>query len=499
MVFIHNTKIMLKKLRELNLNKLSYIQVLISNINYVVLYIFATLPAIGWLVVRYPAYYFPIDLSRFFALLAFGFLSSTILITIKRPLKLPYIQLRLLPNIDKLYIHHQILGILSLLSIYFHYLFLLIYYRNLPIFVNIIFFGDISSLNLGLISFYILTIGLFIIYFASKLKYKTWSLLHSLFSIFWIVSVLHIILVKSNYKNILSLKLIIYFYLIFITTIYIYRVILKLFLYKYFFTSGIISKIDKLTEDNYLITITAFSKNGFKNILPGHYVFLKLDKKHNSIIENPFTVIDKKDDDQIQFIIKKYENVTKKIIKSQNAKIYINGPFGTLPEEILSKRHPNIIIFTAGIGITPTIGILNLITKFKLKIKSSVFYITKNTHCDIFDLYFKNLNKKNTTLNCYKNTIYTEKSGRPTDQIYNQFLKENISKVATKNLIIINGPYHFINSVKTSISHEIKNLKNELKLYTENIAFNKPMLLTRISIILIFITIINTLIRFLIF
>lgn len=259
-------------------------------------------------------------------------------------------------GLDKSYLYHKYLSILSLALIWVHKLTVgLGKIRSAkpvkPVTAGLL--ADVNWKGLGedaaQISMLLFTGLVLFAIVAVKLDYQKWKLLHKLTLIPFILGIFHyyansdyLVLAANPYS--LWMNLII---LIGISSasysVFLYERLSFKYQYK-------VDQIRAVAKDT--IEVSATASGAEMQYKPGQYAFLKILGKENAFPSHPFTITQAPTPGQIQFAIKALGDHTAAIQKSLNkgAVIALAGPHGKFDYQLGAKRQ---IWLAGGIGITP--------------------------------------------------------------------------------------------------------------------------------------------------
>ena len=259
-------------------------------------------------------------------------------------------------GLDKSYIYHKYLSIISLILVIIHTQ-LLGGDRGETITssatVQTLSQGTRNGSHIfktfGSISMYLFIALVIIALIAKNLNYERWKLLHKIMVIPYIIGITHYY-GSSNYAvlGIDSFSI----FLNIINFIGIVSVIYSIFIYKkssfkYKFT---IEKLELVT--NSMIEITGKAVGRSMNFLPGQFAFLKLTGEKNNFPSHPFSISQAPKKGEIQFTIKALGDHTRKLLDTIKVghEFLVSGPHGKFNYITGSKKQ---IWIAGGIGITP--------------------------------------------------------------------------------------------------------------------------------------------------
>ncbi len=184
------------------------------------------------------------------------------------------------------------------------------------------------------------------------------------------------------------------------------------------------------------------------SFVPGHSALVSINKQELKNDKHPFTFTSLNSENFLEFIIKKYNNITKEIhnLKEED-ELIIADVFGSV------RYNKTGVFIAAGTGITPFLAIFKQLKEENKLGENKLIYSNKTKKDIIHKEELKEILKDNLilTLTREKNSEY--KFGR----ITKEFLKENI-KSFNQDFYVC-GPSSFSSDVKKAL----KELKDEAR------------------------------------
>lgn len=276
---------------------------------------------------------------------AFNFLMAT---------RLRWVE-KIFGGLDKMYLIHRRSGVIAIVLLLAHF---------------IVVPRDLVEFNpgkpLGFYAFILIILGVILSavpFFKRKIPYHKWINIHKLMGAFYVLAVLHGILVKSLIKE-LPITRVYVFGMAFIGIIaWVYRAFLfNLFNKKLDYTISDIRNLDHgMTE----ITMKSDSKK--LNYFAGQFAFFKfpsISKKE----QHPFTISSHPYNENLRITVKGLGDYTDTIDEklSIGEKALVEGPYGHFSSKYV-KEHDQIWI-AGGIGITPFLSLSKDLHPNKVKL-----------------------------------------------------------------------------------------------------------------------------------
>ncbi|MBC7472353.1 MAG: ferric reductase-like transmembrane domain-containing protein [candidate division SR1 bacterium] len=262
-------------------------------------------------------------------------------------------------GLDKVYTAHKWLGIFGFCLILLHPIFLALH--NLPNTAKFVaYFGlyefdsiQNAGFNFGIAAIALL-ISLILMIQNNKIPYHIWKKSHEFMTLFYIVGVLHILLVTADISKYPLLAIWMYSWFIYATFCGIY---IK-FLYPIFGPcfEYTITQIEKY-EDMIEIKLTPNSSKVLRH-KPGQFAFVKFQSLGFDSQSHPYSIACAPNPEgTIMFGIKVLGDDTKNILSLEvGEKALIYGPYGNLGEKFL-RGDKDCVCIGGGIGVTPFLSI----------------------------------------------------------------------------------------------------------------------------------------------
>jgi predicted ferric reductase len=258
-------------------------------------------------------------------------------------------------GLDKTYIYHKYLSIISLILVVIHQILFSVGKRlerkhvSVPRLSGDTRNGGHIFITFGTISMILFIALVIFALLAKKLNYERWKLIHKIMFVPYIIGLMHYY-GSSNYAVFGLDPFSIYINII--NLIGTVSVIYSIFIYeknsfKYRF------KVEKLKfVAKGMLEITGKAVGRSMEFLPGQFAFLKLIGKENNFPSHPFTISQAPKKGEIQFTIKALGDHTKKLLDTVKVgdEFVVSGPHGKFSYRTGSKKQ---IWIAGGIGITP--------------------------------------------------------------------------------------------------------------------------------------------------
>jgi predicted ferric reductase len=252
-------------------------------------------------------------------------------------------------GLDKVYQVHKTLGVIALILLLFHPIFLIL--KFLPDQMNraaeYLTLSAFQSVNYGLFALLGMIMLIFITFYIS-MRYHVWKWTHKTMGIFFILAVLHIFLVRGDVArdNIFDGY---YIFAIIVSAIgisaYIYSLLLK-------GMKSALYKVESIRIKGNVHDILLTPLSGSITAKAGQFLFFSFYSSKISHESHPFSIagIDK---GKIRVIIKTLGDFTSTISRvKQGDKVKVEGPYGRF-----YSRNPKQTWIAGGIGITPFLSL----------------------------------------------------------------------------------------------------------------------------------------------
>src|SRR3989344_2497840 len=281
-------------------------------------------------------------------------------------------------GLDKVYIAHGILGSTSLMLILFHPILLVLKFIPSDIKQAALYLLPSShwSVNFGIIALVGLIFLIFLTLF-TKIKYNYWKFSHEFLILVFIITILHIFLVRgdASQDNIFTGY---YIYASIVSIIGIFGFSYSLFIKNRLFKAATyrIKSIIKMNNNTYEITFIPDHKPiSYKS---GQFIFIRFYNKKLGKETHPFSIASKSNSPMIKIIIKVLGDYTNKMQHLKiGDKVSLEGPYGRVNYE--RKGDKDQIWIAGGIGITPFIGMAEDLRNNNIKNNIDLYYSVKNS------------------------------------------------------------------------------------------------------------------------
>ncbi len=283
-------------------------------------------------------------------------LTAIILMSLSPVLSARYMLVeRFFGGLDKAYNFHKTIGALAFVLALLHPLLLVLTTLPKIKYAYVYLFpGPDLAYTLGVFAVYVM-LASFVFMLFINLPYELWKLSHQLLGVTFILAGTHALLIPSNVRDFMPLKLWILLFL----AAGIYSLLYKIFMYKTYgprFTYKV-KNVEIRGGVTNLYLISAFSKLKFK---AGQFCYISpYDKKIGSEM-HPFSFSSAPDDEEIRVSPKALGDFT---FRLQSIKIGdlvdIYGPYGGFGNIYADSLDTDTLVWIAGgIGITPFMSLL---------------------------------------------------------------------------------------------------------------------------------------------
>ena len=284
---------------------------------------------------------------------------------------------RIFGGLDKVYNVHHIVGVLSLIFIFMHPIFLVLkfvpadWYRAATYLLP----GGLVSVDLGIYAL----LGLIILIALSvyfSIRYDYWKISHKFMGAVFILAALHILLVRGTASR---------DYIF--TGYYAYAAIVSIIGFICFIYTLLIKS--EIVNHKYRINAVKMPCNGVYEISmtpvneqihykAGQFVFLKFHSSKLSGESHPFSIASSSDSAKLKVIVKGLGDFTDKMGElSAGEYADVEGPYGNFNFEQYYDKDQ--IWIAGGIGVTPFIGMAkDIMFKQKLDYNIHLYYSVKD-------------------------------------------------------------------------------------------------------------------------
>ena len=209
---------------------------------------------------------------------------------------------------------------------------------------------DKLAIDLGSIAVIGVTILLLFTFFI-RIAYDKWKRLHKLMGIFFILSMLHIFLLKDDLYEFAPLLIYVIILSVLGTSAYVYKTLLfDVIKRKYQYT---VTNVNKLSDRVMEIALKASGEEA--PFIPGQYYFFSFIAPQFTKESHPFTICNVKEEKEIKIIVKSLgdytNNLYNKIEPGVEAKL--EGPYGTFYYRTGKKEQ---VWIGGGVGMAPFIS-----------------------------------------------------------------------------------------------------------------------------------------------
>ena len=357
-------------------------------------------------------------------------------------------------GLDKVYIDHSKIGIISFSLMLFHPLFLVVSYIKISLKDAALFFVPFvnSAITWGIFSL-LLVIILISLTLYIKLKYHVWKFSHKFMVIAFIFSILHTILIPSDVSRSGLLR----FYILFMASIGLIVSTRQAFLDKF------IKKIKyKVRNINYLnkdILEVEMEPVGTRmNFISGQFSFFTFSNKIVSSESHPFSISSSNAENNLKITVKNLGDYTNLLNNLKvNDDVLVDGPYGNFSYKNVDSK--NQIWIAGGIGITP---FLSMVKSLEDGYIVDLYYSVKEKTEAVYLNDLQEIQNNNSNFNF--NLWNTKEKG---------YIKaESVSSISNgldHKEIFLCGPLVFMESLKNqfiSLGVDIN------KIHYENFSFN---------------------------
>lgn len=295
-------------------------------------------------------------------------------------------------GLNRVYIAHHIIGGIALIMLLFHPIVLAIARASSSWYGSLAFLlpsTDIAK-NLGILALTGMVL-LLILTFYIKLPYGLWKFTHKFLGLFFVIALLHILLINSGLTSNLALKA----YIFGLATIgliaFIYRTLLpRVFVRTYDYTV----KSVKLLKPN-VVEVAMVPKTEQLSFKPGQFIFISfVDSSQVSRESHPFSIESADNKSHITIVAKMIGDYTKTLSKLEvGTRARIEGAYGGFSYTDFPATEQ--IWIAGGIGITPYVAMARHLIK-KPQLKVDLYYSCKTKDEFLYlDTLFADLIKKN--------------------------------------------------------------------------------------------------------
>lgn len=339
-------------------------------------------------------------------------------------------------GLNRVYIKHHIIGILTFCLLLFHPTFLVIQYLFISLKASFNFLFSIGNFPVILGEAALLVfIVLMVITLYLNFKYQNWKNTHKYLGLVLFLGIFHMLLIPSDVSNSFFLK----YYMLLITSLgvlsYLYRTVFKLYKkreYKY--------RLEEVRKVNDNIVELKLKPLGHgMEYMPGQFVFVRFEGEGILAESHPFSISSGLGK-EITLGIKALGDFTSMIyLMKPGAVCSVEGPFGVFSfTKAISKRQ---VWVAGGIGITPFLGMARQIASGGASdYNVDLYYSVKNNTEATFAEELAEISKRNSNFKFHPH--FSEKDGFISASI----IKNNTDIAGAE--IFLCGPQVFMESLR---------------------------------------------------
>jgi len=286
-------------------------------------------------------------------------------------------------GMDKMYIHHRYLAIISLGLLIIH-----------AAMGDLLKTSDVPNLRivLGGLALFIFLVIAWITLFNKKIKYNNWKKIHALMIVPYIIGLVHV-LISSKYDLLNFSPLSIWFLLT--TLVGLASAIYTIFFYEktQFKHKGTVTNVSRLNPTILEWEIKLDKPMPYEK---GQFVFIKVFQEGIDVESHPFS-ISGGDGSRIFLTTKSSGDFTKQLYESlkAGAKVEIDGPYGLFHFEKGNQRQ---LWIAGGIGITPFMSYLR---ENQVKQDVDFYYSYQGEAASIYTKFFEDYQRKNSNFKAH--------------------------------------------------------------------------------------------------
>lgn len=278
-------------------------------------------------------------------------------------------------GLDRMIKTHRYLGAIGFLLILIHPLALS--FRLIPVSVSsaaTFFLPTLTDMpkTLGIIALLLMMALLSVTMFA-KVRYQILINTHRFLGVAFMLGALHSFQIPSDLSTSGILTVYIGFFVALGTIAYLYRVVFRVFIPKYYY---VVQKVAALDHSVTEITMTPAGKHMlFKS---GQFIYISFKNGNVSREAHPFSISSAPDAATLRITVKTLGDYTSTLPSlAVGATAVIEGPFGGFTGE--HAKHDSEIWIAGGIGITPFLSRARQMQYSNAHPKPTDFYYTANT------------------------------------------------------------------------------------------------------------------------
>lgn len=345
---------------------------------------------------------------------------------------------KLFGGLDKVYRTHHIVGILGMMLILFHPLFLII--RALPSFSSALMYflpSSEMSYNFGVIALY-LYIVLIALTIYIRLPYHVWKTTHIYMGVPLLFAILHMFYISSDISEFLPLRVWMFLLVGCAAGAFVYR----RFLYGRFSTRWEyrVMRVNQLKD---VLEIYLAPTGPLLAFVPGQFVFASFDNADVSKEKHPFSISSAPGDEYLRLSVKSLGDYTAQLANLRTGgRAILYGAYGFFGERHAVSVKSEIWI-AGGIGVTPFLSMLRAHVAqgdAARKKDISFFYCTKGAEDAVY------LNEISSAIQKRGNAIrFINYRSNETGVINADTIETQVGGLAGKNIFIC-GPKGMMDS-----------------------------------------------------
>lgn len=300
-----------------------------------------------------------------------------------------------------------------------------------------------NSVNLGIYAFWIFAVVILLALFTRriKLRYHVWKGIHKFVNLAMILTLLHVMMVKSDTSAFLPLGIWMYWMTGFGVACGLYIS----FFYKYFgpkYKYEVV-EIDR-DADIHNVYLKPLGRKIHFSLAQFAYISFQSEKISSEL--HPYCIVSLPEEDILRFSIKELGDYTKTLGKLKvGDKAMVFGPYGRLGSKFTATTKDAVFV-AGGIGIAPFLSMFRKASLEKNNRRTSLFYCTKYKKEATFDKELEKLKNKNSNLH-YCNQCSREPGG------CHLSAKQIMERVrdTQKTIVYLCGPSKMMDGIKKGL------------------------------------------------
>jgi predicted ferric reductase len=348
-------------------------------------------------------------------------------------------------GLDKVYKVHYWVSVSGAVLILSHLVFLI--FDNAGGWLRYLFpINAYNSVNFGIYAFWVFVVVILTTLFIRvlKLRYHIWKLIHKFINVAMILTLLHVLMIKSDTSAFLPLGIWIYWMTGFGVACGLYIS----FFYKYFgpkYEYEVVS-IDRHEDVHNVYVKSLVGKIPFSL---AQFAYVSFQSNELSSELHPYCIVSLPEEDLLRFSIKELGDYTSTLGKLKvGDKAMVYGPYGRLGHKFTTTNKDAVFV-AGGIGIAPFLSMFKKASLEKNDRHTSLFYCTKYKKEATFETELMKLKKNNSNL-YYLNQCSREPNGC---HLSAQQVMEQVRDI--KNTIIyLCGPSKMMEGIRNGLVKE---------------------------------------------